>query len=367
MEYGYRIFKNKTCEGLTKNAILRYKNAKNKKDKSLIKKEIKICKKFWGCYPTHYFRYNLFLKNICLTENELINYIPEYFFYNLFLPFFDRYEHRYVLEDKIITEQMFQSLNIPTPSKIGSITKNCFYNNNFEKISIGNIINVVNKFDTNRIVMKPNFGGGGKGIIFFNKEKNNKFITKNGVSFEDFFSKRLKFKHEYIFQAGIVQNKFLNEIYPQSINTLRVITQNFNGNVKILYSILRMGRDGNELDNLSKNGIFVEVDKNSGAFSKYAASKNCEYFYKHPNTGFVFAEKKIEHWDEIKKLVVRWTEKLPKYTYLGWDIALSLNGPVVIEVNLGFGLDSIQILSGGMRNVFEIKNPKEYWKNKIKN
>jgi hypothetical protein len=128
-----------------------------------------------------------------------------------------------------------------------------------------------------------------------------------------------------------------------------------------------MGRDENELDNLSRNGIFVEVDKNNGEFSKIAASKSCEYFSKHPNTGFVFAEKKIPQWHEIKKKILRWTSKLPKYTYLGWDIALSKSGPIVIEVNLGFGLDSIQILSGGMRNVFEIKNPQAYWRKKITN
>ena len=47
-----------------KSAIERYKNCEDKKSKSQIKTEVDICKRFWGIYPLHYFRYDLYKKNV---------------------------------------------------------------------------------------------------------------------------------------------------------------------------------------------------------------------------------------------------------------------------------------------------------------
>ena len=66
-------------------AMKRFKKCDNKKLKSQTKKEMVLCKKFWGCYPLHYYRYGLYKKNKELSERELLNYIPEFFFYYLFL------------------------------------------------------------------------------------------------------------------------------------------------------------------------------------------------------------------------------------------------------------------------------------------
>ena len=53
--------------------------------------------------------------------------------------------------------------------------------------------------------------------------------------------------------------------------------------------------------------------------------------------------------------------KLPQFTYLGWDIALTEQGPIVIETNLEFGIDLYQIALGGLKEAFEISDPKKYW------
>jgi hypothetical protein len=56
-------------------------------------------------------------------------------------------------------------------------------------------------------------------------------------------------------------------------------------------------------------------------------------------------------------------DKLPFFTHLGWDIALTREGPVAIEVNLGPGIEGLQIACGGLRKVFQIEDPDYYWKN----
>ena len=84
------------------------------------------------------------------------------------------------------------------------------------------------------------------------------------------------------------------------------------------------------------------------------------------DTGEGFKGKKIPNWKRVKETLLTWVGRTPHFNYLGWDIALTDDGPVVIEANIGFGLDSIQILSGGMREMFRIDDPAHYWNKRPK-
>jgi hypothetical protein len=55
---------------------------------------------------------------------------------------------------------------------------------------------------------------------------------------------------------------------------------------------------------------------------------------------------------------------MPQFPYLGWDIALTNDGPIAIETNQGFGIDGVQPLINGLRKVIKIDDPMFYWKSK---
>ena len=95
-------------------------------------------------------------------------------------------------------------------------------------------------------------------------------------------------------------------------------------------------------------------------------ARDGERFRKHPDTNIIFRGQKILRWKEIKEFVIEHSRKIPQFTYLGWDIALTKNEPLAIEVNYGFSLDGLQIIFGGLRDIIGIDNPKYYWKNKGK-
>ena len=67
----------------------RYRECAFKKSSCQIKSETDVCKKFWHCYPLYYLRYNLYRRNVLLSDDALRDYIPEFFFYSIFLPFHD--------------------------------------------------------------------------------------------------------------------------------------------------------------------------------------------------------------------------------------------------------------------------------------
>lgn len=365
MEMRHRLVYEKSYKRMAQ-AMKRFNKCGNKKPKSQTRKEMNLCKKFWRCCPLHYYRYNLYRKDKELSESELLNYIPEFFFYRLFLPFYDSEKYKTLLTDKIITERFFRSLSIPQPDTICKLINNHIYTSQLVEINYADVEQELAQKKCQKIFVKPADGIGGYGIYIFSKNGRGQFVTKdNDVLNEDFLSK-IGAQNNYIIQPGVEQDPEISRIYPHSVNTFRITTENKDGNVRILYSVLRMGRAENQVDNIAQDGLIRKIDVDTGKVGDYATSEQCEYFEKHPDTNFVFKGYEISNWRKIKKLTMESAKKLPQFTYLGWDIALTKGGPLVIEPDLVFGLDSYQIALGGFREVFQINDPQFYWRNKGK-
>lgn len=50
----------------------------------------------------------------------------------------------------------------------------------------------------------------------------------------------------------------------------------------------------------------------------------------------------LPYWDEAKQLALDTHQLLPDYFSLGWDLAITPNGPVILETNIGWDTDLIQ-------------------------
>ena len=347
-----------------KSAIRRYKECKDRKPKMQIRAEIKICRKFWGCYPFHYFRYNLYKKDKILTKQELINYIPEYFFYNLFLSHFDGDKYSILLSDKNIEEQLFRGVNISQPYTICKLINGKIYSSTLQEMNFCDISLEFKEKLYKKIFIKPVDGQGGSGIMIFHLSEDFKYINNNNVELTETFLLDIGKQNDYIIQKGVIQDESIKKIYPNAVNTFRISTENIKGKVRIICGVLRIGRQGNEVDNASQNGIVLGIDCNTGNCKDYAGTEEGEIFYKHPDSNFVFKNHKINDWDSIVNFAIQSASKLPQFTYLGWDIALTKEGPIAIETNIGFGIDLYQIVLGGLKEEFEINNLNKYWKNK---
>lgn len=345
-----------------KQAIKRYKACNDKKSKRQIRTEIAICKKFWGCYPHHYFRYDLYKRDKKLTKDGLINYIPEFFFYDLFLPYYDSDKYSILLSDKNIAEQLFRSVSIEQPYTICKLINGKIYTSDLKEKNFYEINLELKQKLYEKIFIKPVDGEGGYGIMIFHLSENNKYINNNNVELNETFLLNISGENDYIVQVGIIQDESITKIYPNSVNTFRIATENIKGKVRVICSVLRIGKQGNEVDNASQNGIVLGIDYNTGNCRDYAIDESGGVFYKHPDTNFVFKNHKINEWDSIVNFTLQCATKLPQFTYLGWDIALTQEGLMAIETNLEFGIDLYQIALGGLKDDFKIIDPNKYWK-----
>jgi len=347
-------------------AMERFKNCDNKKNASQIKREILVCKKYWKCYPHHYFTNNLYRADHEVTDEELINYIPQFYWFNVFLPHYSSPSFYVIGENKIIIEQFFKALKISQPKTSCILLHGYVYSSGMERLTGNQVQNELIQNNPEKLFMKPTEGCGGKGIQIFHKKGSGHYINEGNVSFDQNFLDTIGKYQNYIVQYGVTQHKEISEIYPESVNTFRIITENKNGEAHVVCAMLRMGRHRKEIDNVSSGGICVNIDISTGKLGDYAMSYDEEKIAQHPDTHIAFHNVTISHWDKIRKFATESASRMPFLTYLGWDIALTPEGPVAIEINRTPAIDIMEMLSGGLREAFGIDDPDYYWKNQGK-
>lgn len=94
--------------------------------------------------------------------------------------------------------------------------------------------------------------------------------------------------------------------------------------------------------------IACAIDLVSGTLTRavdlQAGSIDIEH---HPDTGERIVGRVLPFWSESLALAVRAHESaFARFAFLGWDLALTPNGPVLLEANAGWGALHLQMLNG---------------------
>lgn len=190
---------------------------------------------------------------------------------------------------------------------------------------------------------------------------NNKIIINEKIVEEEFFQSfiaNLSNKFELLIQNKLIQHADVSKIYEKSVNTLRIVTINNThspdaNNVYLLGVELRLGAKGNVTDNISAGGIKIGVDSR-GKLCKYGFY-NHKYGTKttyHPDTNIVFEGYQLPFYEDAIKLCKTFHAKLKEIHLIGWDVALTVNGPIFIEGNDDCGTD-FQVLYGPMKDIYD--------------
>lgn len=69
-------------------------------------------------------------------------------------------------------------------------------------------------------------------------------------------------------------------------------------------------------------------------------------FDTHPTTGSRVTGERLHGWDEIREVCLRGHRNLPEFPFIGWDAAMTDEGPVIVEANSKWGHTSSQVAEG---------------------
>lgn len=212
--------------------------------------------------------------------------------------------------------------------------------NNFEKF-------INNK---EQVIFKPIDSSQGQGI--------EKLRTCDFKDYKQMYNYILK-KHrdKGIIEDWIVQHNEISRLYEGAVNNVRVITIRKNGEFNILVARLTIG-NGGDISNPSCGDLIAPIDIKSGIIKYPAEDLEGRIYSKHPITGEKIAGFKIPYWKETVQLLERASKVVPEVNYVGWDIAITLRGPILIEGNTSPGYGVFQLPSHlpdqiGMKPVYD--------------
>lgn len=166
------------------------------------------------------------------------------------------------------------------------------------------------------------FGGQGIGEIKINP------YTNYNALFEELIS-----KGQVLIEEKIRQHEKMSSLHPDSINTLRIVTLNKDGKIHILSSLLRMGQEGSVVDNITSGGIYAPIDENGIITHPAFCDKTGESFSVHPTTKVYLIGFEIPFYKQAIELVNEIATGEHEMGYVGWDIAITPDGPLIVEGN----------------------------------
>ena len=168
-----------------------------------------------------------------------------------------------------------------------------------------------------------------------------------------------------VFEGVVSQTAQFAAFNPSSVNTVRFMTALYpDGDVKIIATFIKIGRAGRWVDNAGGGGnVDVAIDVASGRLEHAILFEGWDKVTDidvHPDTGARLNGVVIDNWAAVKEEVKDFQRAFPYCKVGGWDIALTDEGPLAIEVNDFWDRTGQLFIRRGWRR--EVRDCYDAWK-----
>lgn len=204
-----------------------------------------------------------------------------------------------------------------------------FFNRERKLIPRESAIDTVKKYDGQAFIKVTVDTNSGRGVRMLD--------LKNGIdirSNQECSVIMNEMGNDFIIQERVLPHPAFKKLYPDAINTLRIITYISSKGIKTAPIVMRIGQGGGVIDNAHAGGMFIGVT-DSGELLAEAYTEYQTRYVKHPDTGVVFKGYKIPCVPQIRQVAITLHERVPMLQFVSWDFTVDEEGKIVlIEANL---------------------------------
>lgn len=330
-----------------------YLRAADKKPVSIQVTEIFELFRLYRYIPYQYIKHGLYRRKF---RREIVRYIPTELLH-MTRDAANVRGNRFIVQDKLQFEDLLSEAGIKTTRTLFLLTRNEILDRSGGTVDFGRFLAAVEAMDLPRgIIVKPRAGGSGSAIFKMNVSGGNLvhdamrldqrsflnlvFTTNNGT-----------FWDQFLIQETIAQHPQLDLFNMSSANSVRIDTfMEESGEIRFNAAALKVGAPGSITDNVTSGGSTIAIDLETGRLTsgaKVDARYGGHYFDLKSRFGIDSRDFVMPHWPQVLALTRRAAECLAPFRSLGWDIAISKDGPLVIETNFDYGIDVLQEMTGG--------------------
>ena len=161
------------------------------------------------------------------------------------------------------------------------------------------------------------------------------------------FHRGLLERGETLVEELIRQHDDLAAVCAGTVNTTRV-TAFFDGETTHILTMAQKFGRGAVSDQNAFGGFYVMLD-DAGRATGAGYDSRGEVYETHPDSGIRIADFQLPLFDEVIAFVDRLARVVPQVRYVGWDIAVGPEGPVLVEGNWAAGVYENKPTATGIR------------------
>lgn len=253
-------------------------------------------------------------------------FFPEILFSTKFEKKANNSKYSYVLDDKLLLPVFVNGVeNVKTPDTIATFCNGVYYDSKNNVLTRDKFTSLVK--DCEKAVIKPTQDTtSGKGVNLLNFGK-----TKGGETLEEIIA---SYKNgAFIVQEAVLPHKELKALYPHAINTFRIVTYLWKGQVYHWPVALRIGQGGSFIDNAHAGGMFIAVS-DDGALNDKAFTEFQTVYTEHPDTKVKFEGYKLSFVPSLIEAAKKMHLNAPQLGVISWDLTVNEKDEIIlIETN----------------------------------
>jgi hypothetical protein len=254
-----------------------------------------------------------------------------------------------IIDNKLSTHLLLQNLAIPTPELAGVYSRGRIHLYPTERwLEVETYLDELE--EGRRIFLKPLGGAEGKNL--YSVKRTPAGVRMNGLDLDvATAAARLTRSNRPLIIEGLVdQHPDTAALFPETTNTLRLLTmldlethEPF-----ILLAVQRIGSLTSGLvDNWTQGGLSAQIDLESGRLGVAARlpqdRPELQWFSHHPDSGASIEGAQVPNWAETVDTVLRAARAISFLEYVGWDVIVGPDGPVILEANINSGMNVLQV------------------------
>ena len=246
-----------------------------------------------------------------------------------------------LLTDKIMFDRVLAGAGLPTPKLHGVANPHRFVT--FNPPGDRPLRDAAHLLDGQSLFCKPARSKGGQGSFTADIQHGKVHVGGQVLSSDEFgvmLAERAaergarRSSRRVIVQERVRNHRRLAAVGGSSLNTMRLLTHYKGDRPEPFSAVLRFGTGDSMVDNWFSGGLAVHVDVSSGRTRGDAIRKaDLATFSRHPDSGKKLDGIKVPHFRDAVDAARLAHQLIPDLLTVGWDIALTPDGPVILEGN----------------------------------
>ena len=201
------------------------------------------------------------------------------------------------------------------------------------------------------LFVKPVSGRGGRGAERWDYAYGGKYRHPTGRTLSgNQLLERLCLKSQnepVLVQERVRNHPAISDLSNGALNTVRMIScLDERERPELIGAVLRIAVGSNvTVDNVHAGGLAAAIDLDRGILSAatdMGVDANLGWVEHHRGTGARIAGRVLPHWEDLCQLVRRAHSSFGDRVVIGWDVAITAQGPRIVEGNSGPDVDLIQ-------------------------